>query len=771
MPTRAVNGIDGLVTRADIKRFIEQEIVPVTQEITGGSGGLLPGAGLLETPPGSMAVGEGDGVAVSPDAVAVDSTVLRSADVGSQVEPYNTPGTDQFAWVTEGGAKVWKARTNWQGDYADNPGGQFYKQDAIYDQGWLMIANKDTQDRPAPQPVGSPTWGLPDAPSWGTPKTLSAEYVGTGTRFELTGTQAYLWSALRVWIPNVGADYSYVAQVINESGAQSIRENVVVAKPAAPGWVEVNFSEILLFPGDKLVIGLYAENSSSTTPFDEPWTISISNNRGDPGSGNLVVRGNGNELYINDTDNETDDNSAALDLLQAGMTLEVGGIDYLLSAIRDAGVGWTGWNTQRQGGSSPPTGSQRVKFDAPVAGVTDYVEITDALPAPSGGVTAESIFTDSIPLDDPGATIGNEQFGIDSFAVEMVASPDWDIAAHSESGAGGSGGGGLLPGDGLQETPAGVMAVDGTVSRDPHTHLHTEITDFDAGVQTNKLNELAQPDGVVDMSGNRLQSLGPAGSGSDAINKDQLDALSTVYAAIVHSHLIADVTGLQAALDGKQADVLTTKGDLVSHNGSEARLPVGAAAQVLTVDSAETLGVKWATPVTGYTPPPYQATLPGSPSDEDEVYLIADATAGVIWHLRYNAGSASAHKWEFVGGSALFDFETASESRDDAAYAGLTTAGPSITVPLAGDYDVSVASRQIVAAGDNGYHSYDLGGLGPFDSWSASTAGLEDAVQNARVVRHLGVAASAAIVSEYRSVGGSVTFDERQMRIIPIRVS
>ncbi len=44
---------------------------------------------------------------------------------------------------------------------------------------------------------------------------------------------------------------------------------------------------------------------------------------------------------------------------------------------------------------------------------------------------------------------------------------------------------------------------------------------------------------------------------------------------------------------------LTTKGDLVAYSTTNARLPVGTNAQVLTADSTQTLGVKWATPTTG----------------------------------------------------------------------------------------------------------------------------------------------------------------------------
>lgn len=51
------------------------------------------------------------------------------------------------------------------------------------------------------------------------------------------------------------------------------------------------------------------------------------------------------------------------------------------------------------------------------------------------------------------------------------------------------------------------------------------------------------------------------------------------------------------AVGGTFTDPTTTKGDLMTRNSSSvARLPVGTNGDVLTADSAQTLGVKWATP-------------------------------------------------------------------------------------------------------------------------------------------------------------------------------
>ena len=50
---------------------------------------------------------------------------------------------------------------------------------------------------------------------------------------------------------------------------------------------------------------------------------------------------------------------------------------------------------------------------------------------------------------------------------------------------------------------------------------------------------------------------------------------------------------------GGGASPLTTKGDLYGFSTVDARIPIGTNGQVLTADSAQTLGLKWATPAGG----------------------------------------------------------------------------------------------------------------------------------------------------------------------------
>ena len=107
------------------------------------------------------------------------------------------------------------------------------------------------------------------------------------------------------------------------------------------------------------------------------------------------------------------------------------------------------------------------------------------------------------------------------------------------------------------------------------TQLHTTISDFDAGVQANKLDDLTAPDDNTDLNATvSAHGLLPKLGGGTT------------------NFLRAD--GTWAAPAGGSSP-LTTKGDLFGYSTVDARIPVGTNGQVLTADSAEALGVKWAT--------------------------------------------------------------------------------------------------------------------------------------------------------------------------------
>ena len=64
------------------------------------------------------------------------------------------------------------------------------------------------------------------------------------------------------------------------------------------------------------------------------------------------------------------------------------------------------------------------------------------------------------------------------------------------------------------------------VAADIPSILHTKISDFDAGVQTNKLNELTAPDGDVSMASQKITNLADPIADNDAANKAYVDGVA-----------------------------------------------------------------------------------------------------------------------------------------------------------------------------------------------------------------------------------------------------
>lgn len=77
-----------------------------------------------------------------------------------------------------------------------------------------------------------------------------------------------------------------------------------------------------------------------------------------------------------------------------------------------------------------------------------------------------------------------------------------------------------------------------------HTHPHTDITDFDAGVQTNRLDQMAAPTAAVAMGSNKITGLASGTVSGDALHFGQIGAQVQAY----HANLAA-LAGLTGAAD------------------------------------------------------------------------------------------------------------------------------------------------------------------------------------------------------------------------------
>jgi hypothetical protein len=165
----------------------------------------------------------------------------------------------------------------------------------------------------------------------------------------------------------------------------------------------------------------------------------------------------------------------------------------------------------------------------------------------------------------------------------------------------------------------------------------------------------------------------------------------------------------------------------------------------------------------------------------DEVYLEVDSVNGVQWHLAYESGEPT-YKWRFLGGPAMFGAVAAAETTTSIAYVDLTTVGPLVVAPRAGDYAIdhggTLKTNQLGAAAAKGaLATVKIGAAAAADTeavqWNNSgDSGTEQRIGTAfrRLIKTL--AASDTVKAQYRGTTAACGMgaQDRSVSITPVRL-
>lgn len=325
---------------------------------------------------------------------------------------------------------------SWENEWI--PDTVYNENDMVRDGAWTMVANKDTDDRPAPQTVGNPTFLYPDNPAW---NNLSfTGLVETGFRvFDLL--DSFLVTAYRVWIPDLSADAHYrVVAIDNITGEIDAREIFNGDIFGSIGWHEIQISPTFVGPGDDFTFVLQAQTFSSTTVLSNPFVyIGSSNQENDPLDGNCERTNNQTGFRVSNTDRNDVDVTADNNAVIPGTILRVDQdsnplnfLEYEVVVAIDLGT-YFFYNVAllNVGVSEPATFSNvTVTYTIPIAAPTKYVELPNFL--------SNFNNVDGVLRFDEGPIITNQDGnGIDVFLTQYTTSPDWDLVAVSDTGGGG----------------------------------------------------------------------------------------------------------------------------------------------------------------------------------------------------------------------------------------------------------------------------------------------------------------------------------------------
>lgn len=333
-------------------------------------------------------------------------------------------------------------------------GNTYYPQEMVFQDGWLMMANAITTDYPAPVPVGSPVYTLPDIPVFTTYQDTSVIYSGHLYTFNTAG----YFRALRVWVPELTGTTNYrIVIVVNPNGLNPVYSTINDPILQENAWTVLTADTILVTAGTELLVYIDALNSGSDispggTPTD--WFREVSSNTAVPAAGNWNTNVQESLLRINEDDADANPPIDLTGIISGSRFTFTDTIDpntsvtYLATSgeTYDAINGVYSWNVTIDsiGTNGAPQAGDRTlgEITIPVAAATKFVGIDaywgpGTLP-PWAGIQSYLQFNGV-----PQAVQGDEAYGIDIAFQELIASPDWDIYGTPTGVSGGGDGGGL----------------------------------------------------------------------------------------------------------------------------------------------------------------------------------------------------------------------------------------------------------------------------------------------------------------------------------------
>jgi hypothetical protein len=171
---------------------------------------------------------------------------------------------------------------------------------------------------------------------------------------------------------------------------------------------------------------------------------------------------------------------------------------------------------------------------------------------------------------------------------------------------------------------------------------------------------------------------------------------------------------------------------------------------------------------------PLVSTLPASPDDGDTVYLqtAAMATAGIVWTFRYRA-AAGTYKWEFVGGPAwTAEIETSQNTASNNVPVDLATVGPSVTVPVAGEYVTTGCARGFnnFAGANRAFIGVAIGAGTPSNTAQADIP-TQNHLASLSIVDIQTATAGQEFRLRYQSANSTMAFASRTLQVLPRAVS
>ena len=307
----------------------------------------------------------------------------------------------------------------------DTAGQAYLVNDVVRDGNWLMMANKDTTDRPAPEAVGDAFYVYQGVQ--GSNESIVAKSVFSGNRYSFNNA-GYI-TGYRIDVV-AGNDYE-VLTVKDPLGAGEVTFiNSFTA--TVTGWRVFGLVPQIVAPGQVFdLLCIASEPDPTPTEFAGLWEYQKPQNNIAPTSG-VILQANTTPsvLNVSKIDNSAGDRSVELEALTAGDKIRVGITTWSIQNTLDQGAYMT--YTVAPAVRDDAVGVQTFTFETVAATPISYHKDLDYwLTTPfnvEGLFVANDSYENVVPDDSA--------YGTDLQVQDANVSADWDILAVSEGVAG-----------------------------------------------------------------------------------------------------------------------------------------------------------------------------------------------------------------------------------------------------------------------------------------------------------------------------------------------
>jgi len=338
--------------------------------------------------------------------------------------------------------------TKWKGLWAE---GLYVTNDMARDGDWLMVANKPTSDRPAPQPNGEVEHDTIDG------TFLPSQYTGiVSMEHTYTMLQAGWIKSLSIKVPTYTPEYMSRVIVTNVTN----NEVTVYDNPILKGgeWVSLKTATVTTTIGAQFKVKLELYSNENSAVLSGIWDSNLNDS---PSAGEVYLDDSSTPTIItyNNFDLDGVDRTTELQGVVIGSTIDLkqrtDASRYLtvtVDSISTATAGETTYAvTPVLTGKDLKDGKELVSGIQQASTVpTEYGSIDNFY---SAGTPTWGDITTTLNLGGlVQPVVGTEAYGIDVGFQDAYISPDWDIMSTSGSGSGGATSIGDAPNNGLRHT-------------------------------------------------------------------------------------------------------------------------------------------------------------------------------------------------------------------------------------------------------------------------------------------------------------------------------